>query len=64
MLNFKGEIEQNSGMNLFGKKMVFKYVKDGDEGHIVEFLQDVVRKTNGNLQNKMTLLVLMEEMGG
>ena len=64
LMNFKGELEQHSTINLFGKKMTFKYMISIDEGYKIEFLQDVARQTGSPLKNSMDILVFLEEVGG
>ena len=64
LMNYKGQIEHHSGINLFGKKMTFKYMTSEEEGYKVEFLQDVARKTGMNLKNQTDILILLEEAGG
>ena len=64
LMNYKGEVEHQSGLNLYGKRMVFKFMRSEEEGFKIEFLQDVVRKTGVSLRNQIEVLVVLEEVGG
>lgn len=64
LLNYKGEIEQQSKINLFGKKMQFKYAKSQEEIYKIEYLQDIEVKSKIPLKNQLDILVILEEIGG
>jgi len=64
LINYKGDIERLSGINLFGKKLIFKYIPTEDISYKIEYLQDAVYQTKKYLKNPTDIMIFLEEIGG
>lgn len=63
LFNYKRQIETNSKIDLYGKKLNFEYTHNSSN-YKIEYVQDIAKKTGGTLKNELELQVKFEEVGG
>lgn len=64
LMNYKRQLENNSRIDLYGKRMTFKYTHSNKEPYIIEYLQELVQRSSIELRDLMEIEVTFEEMGG
>jgi hypothetical protein len=60
IFNYKTQLESQARMDLYGKKLVFKYTHNNSESFKIEYLQEIALKSKTDLKNALTVEVLFE----
>lgn len=53
LFNYKGELESQSKIDLYGKKLTFKYTHYNSENFKIEYVQDITKKAKVDLKSTL-----------
>lgn len=60
LINYKRQLENTSKIDLYGKKLIFKYTHYNSENFKIEYVQDITKKTKVDHLNAVELQVYFE----